>query len=268
MVALALKLSVMPALAEELVTGQLFEKADEFLWGVDGELAKPLKAEPTKAGRDWVGLGRDTAFAVGYEVALTGILYLMPESVTSWSDEQKDAGPSKWWDNVRDPEWDEDKWWINYIFHPYFGAVYYIRARERGFDRFSSFLYSGLLSAAYEFGVEAFFERPSIQDLIFTPVGGFLVGAFIFEPIRAPIKAKAELKWHDHLVLILTDPLGAANYVMERLFGIKSDIRVDIRPSSLVQHYQPAGRGGGPPEPQESLQHDRGVNIGLRLRWD
>jgi hypothetical protein len=35
-------------------------------------------------------------------------------------------------------------------------------------------------SAPYEFGVEALFERPSYQDLFVTPIGGALLGGFVF----------------------------------------------------------------------------------------
>ena len=100
--------------------------------------------------------------------------------------------------------------------------------RERGFDRIDSFPYSALASTIYEFGVEAIFERPSYQDLLATPIGGALIGGFVFEPIRNWIKRKPELKWYDHVGLIATDPIGALNYLAERLLGIKSDIRVGI----------------------------------------
>jgi hypothetical protein len=117
---------------------------------------------------------------------------------------------------------------VNYIGHPYFGATYYIRARERGFDRIDSFLYAAFTSALYEFGVEAVFEPPSYQDLIVTPVGGALLGGLVFEPIRNWVKRKPEIKWYDHVILIATDPIGALNYIAESLMGIKSDIRVDV----------------------------------------
>jgi len=117
---------------------------------------------------------------------------------------------------------------VNYLGHPYFGATYYTRARERGFDRIDSFLYSAFASALYEFGVEAFFEPPSYQDLVVTPVGGALLGGLVFEPIRDWVKQKPELKWYDHVILIATDPIGALNYAAESLLGIKSDIRVGV----------------------------------------
>jgi hypothetical protein len=184
--------------------------------------------ELTRTERDWVGLGRDTVFLVGYQFAFIGILYAMPESITRWSDEQKEVSFEKWWDNVQHPVmWDKDNPLGNYLGHSYIGAAYYTRARERGFGYFDSFLYSTLASAMFEFGPEALFERPSIQDLWVTPVGGTLLG-LAFEPLRNWVKKKPEPKWYDHAILIATDPIGALNRVFEGLLGIKSDIRVDV----------------------------------------
>ena len=188
-------------------------------------------SESDKSQRDWKGIGRDTGFFLGYQALVAGVLYFMPESISSWTPEQKKDTLQQWQKNAGDAVWDKDQWWINYIMHPYFGATYYIRARERGFDECSSFWYSAMLSAMYEFIIEAFFEKPSLQDLIVTPVGGFAIGKFIFEPLRNSVKAKPEMKWYDHLTLILTDPLGAVNSVFEKLFGIKSDVRLQFNPS-------------------------------------
>lgn len=35
-----------------------------------------------KKSRDWLGLGRDTVFLLGYQITFIGILYFLPESVT------------------------------------------------------------------------------------------------------------------------------------------------------------------------------------------
>jgi len=217
------------------VHGSLGTTDHRYILVHEGErpLSDTSQKEPGKPQRDWKGIGRDTAFFLGYQVVFAGILWLLPESVTNWTDEQKKATVNKWSHNVQEAVWDDDEWWINYIGHPYFGATYYIRARERGFGEFGSFAYSALLSACYEYGIEAFFEHPSYQDLIFTPVGGYLLGKFIFEPIRDMIKVKPQLKWYDHAGLILTDPLGALNSVFERLFGIQSDIRVRFHSPDL-----------------------------------
>jgi hypothetical protein len=209
----------------------------------DFSLSQP--ADPPKSGPDWAGLGRDTAFLIGYQLALTGVLYVLPEDITEWSEREKSRGADAWLDNVGHPEFDEDSWAMNYLFHPYWGASYYIRARERGFGEVFSFFYAAFASAAYEFGVEAFFEKPSIQDLIVTPVAGALIGAFVFEPIRNRIKAKPSLAWYDHVGLIATDPIGALNSVFERLLGIKSDIRVDLKVPRTTRSAERTGRLGG-----------------------
>ena len=228
------------------------------------EAGQKERSEPQ---RDWRGIGRDTAFLMSYQVVFAGFLYLLPESVTSWTEEQKKATMKKWKENVQNPVWDKDKWWINYLGHPYFGATYYIRARERGFGEFGSFGYSALLSALYEFGIEAFFEPPSYQDLIVTPVGGYLVGKFVFEPIRENIKAKTQLAWYDHAALILTDPLGAMNSVFEWALGIQSDIRVQFL-SPNRKHMAVSPPAGTSLEWQEvRFFRPDGVSIQLQVEW-
>jgi Domain of unknown function (DUF3943) len=197
-----------------------------------------------QSGPDWVGLGRDTAFLIGYQLAVSGILWVLPEDISGWSEREKNRGFDNWTRNVGSPEFDEDGWPMNYIAHPYWGATYYIRARERGFGEILSFTYAALASAAYEFGVEAVFEKPSIQDLIVTPIAGALVGALVFEPIRQRIKAKPDLAWYDHVGLVVTDPIGALNRVFEGLFGIKSDIRVNLKVPRVTQSSERTGRRG------------------------
>lgn len=178
--------------------------------------------------RDWPGIGRDTAYFFGYQFVVVGLLYVLPESVTGWTKDQKEEYDfDRWVKNVSNPQWDEDKWYLNYLVHPYWGAVYYIRARERGFDKLESFVYSAFLSALFEFGVEALFEPPSYQDLIVTPIAGTLVGMYVFEPIRQKIKAKGpQQEWYDKLALVLTDPLGVLSDFTDRVLGVKSSVRI------------------------------------------
>ena len=217
-VALCLGLSVVTAHAEEPTFVLLPDKSFASLDAED---------PPVKIGRDWLGLGRDTLLLLGYQALVIGVLYVLPEDTTGWGSEQKKSGFADWWDNVTHPQWDNDDWFVNYVGHIYFGAAYYTRARDRGFNELDSFVYSALASAMYEFGVEAIFEPPSYQDLIVTPVGGALLGIAL-EPLRNWVKRKPEPGWYGHVILIATDPIGALNHVVERLVGIKSDIRVDV----------------------------------------
>jgi hypothetical protein len=169
---------------------------------------------------------------------------------------------SRWWENVQHPQWDEDHWYVNYLGHPYFGAIAYVRARERRFGAFGGFGYAALLSTLYEYGIEALFERPSYQDLIVTPVGGLLLGALLFEPIRRHIQAKPQRQWYDHLTLAVTDPLGTANSLLERSLGIEADIRVQFRPPTLAPYAtfnEPTARALN--RPQELHRQSLGIGI-------
>jgi hypothetical protein len=175
-------------------------------------------------------------FFLGYQSVAAGILYVLPESVTKWTVEQRKTSLQRWWQNVRDPHWDKDVWYVNYLGHPYFGAIAYTRAREREFGAFGGFWYAAVISGLYEFGIEALFERPSYQDLIVTPAGGLLLGALLFDPIRHYIEAKPERHWYDHVSLALIDPLGTGNRIFERLLGVKADIRVQFHLPDLAPY--------------------------------
>jgi hypothetical protein len=237
---------------------------DPLLMEDEPGVAEDESGAPSAVVRDWRGLGRDTAFFLGYQVIGAGIWFLTPESVSQWSSEQRKTSLQKWWENVRHPQWDPDTWYVNYLGHPYFGAIGYIRARERRFGAFGSFWYAALLSGLYEYGIEAMFERPSYQDLIITPVGGLLLGALVFEPIRGLILRKPELRWYDHIPLALTDPLGVSNSLFERLWGIQTDIRVQLRLPTTVPYMpfdEPTARSLNRP----LEQHRQSPGIGIEF---
>jgi len=201
--------------------------AGEALPPEEGSVNQGCSEKETQALPDRRGIVRDTIYFFGYQFAAVGILYVLPERITNWSDEQKDEYDfDRWAENVRNPVWDDDAWYVNYVLHPYWGSAYYTRARERGFGKAESFLYSALLSTGYEYGVEALFEHPSIQDLIVTPIAGSLIG-WAVEPVRERIKVKGpEQMWYDKLFLVMTDPLGAINSVFDRLLGIDGSVSI------------------------------------------
>jgi len=207
-----------------------------------GSDAPPLTTSVQNRTPDWNGIWRDTAIMFGAQALAVSVLYVMPENVSGWSDEKKEEQFKNYPEHFTHPVIDDDKLYLNYILHPYWGAAYYIRGRERGLGRFPSLVYSALLSAMYEFGIECIFENPSIQDLIVTPVGGTLVGALIFEPWRESIRRKNELHWYDHAALVLTDPIGVLSRGIETMFGIKSTIMVDY---SIPQAQNRSGRPDG-----------------------
>jgi hypothetical protein len=134
--------------------------------------------------KDYRRLGYNSILYVGAAVVTFGALWAMPESFTHWDKEaMKEKGIFyKWKENVKaGPVWDEDDFAMNYLAHPYCGGVYYMTARSSGFTIFESFSYSVIMSTFFwEYGIEAFAEIPSVQDLIFTPVVGSVVGEIFF----------------------------------------------------------------------------------------
>jgi hypothetical protein len=175
---------------------------------------------------DYPGLRKDAGYFFGYQFFIVGLLYVLPEEISAWTDEQKeDYTVNKWWENVTHPRWDPDEWYINYILHPYWGMTYYTRGRERGLSETGAFWYSFTLSSIYEFGLEALFEPVSIQDMIFTPGLGSLLGWY-FEDTRREIKSQSSFSFWDQTVLILTDPLGSLNTMVDGWIATDSELEL------------------------------------------
>lgn len=129
----------------------------------------------------WHGLWVNTAVYAGAFVGTLFVLECLPEDATSWNraEIQKDPFYTRWFNNIfkRGPEWDHDKFYFNYILHPYAGAVYFMAARTCGFNFWQSMLYATCISTiGWEFGIEACMERPSYQDIFITPLVGSLMG--------------------------------------------------------------------------------------------
>ena len=180
---------------------------------------------------DWRRLGYTSSMYVGATVIAFGVLWVMPESTTNWDkEEMKEKGILwKWKENVKaGPVMDEDNWVLNWITHPYCGGIYYMTARSSGFTVLESFGYSTIMSTFFwEYGIEAFAEIPSIQDLIITPVVGSVVGEGFFY-------AKKSILKHDKRVLksralgittlFLMDPF---NTILDG-FGYKEKVKTQM----------------------------------------
>jgi hypothetical protein len=202
---------------------------------------------PVADAPDWRGLQRDTGYFLGYQVVILGVVYLMPASVSKWDKSEAGNAFERWRENVSRPEWDDDSTWMNYVLHPYWGATYYVRGRERGLDKGQSFLFSVTLSTLFEYTLEALFEPVSLNDLIVTPVAGSLLGEYVFAPLRARIRAKpGELDWTDKTLLALTDPLGVVSAWTDRTFGVVSDVSVRPIGTASTGLRRSDGFGGTP----------------------
>lgn len=165
---------------------------------------------------NWRRLWLNTGVLVGAYVTTLVVLECLPEDATNWNRAEIQTVPlfKRWYEHVikEGPEWDGDSPIFNYLLHPYAGAVYFMSARSCGFNFWQSFLYSALISTVgWEYGIEAFMERPSIQDLFITPVIGSIIGELFY-------KLKRNIVSHDYTlagsrilgnaVVFLIDPVN------------------------------------------------------------
>lgn len=109
------------------------------------------------------------------------------------------------------PVLDDDGWFYNYFSHPLMGSETYLRAREGGFGYFESFLFSSAMSVTWEFFLESWTERPSIQDLLITSTTGSLLGELRFW-------AKGRMNPQHHWFI---DPLNMLTLSVGKLFDKK-----------------------------------------------
>ena len=90
-----------------------------------------------------------------------------------------DTSPKKWAKNITSPEInDGDNFATNYIYHPYFGALYYQVYRDLGYEKSDAYLGTILQSSLWEFTIEGTVEKPSVIDLIVTPGLGIPLGIY------------------------------------------------------------------------------------------
>ena len=133
---------------------------------------------------------------LGGMLMATGVMMMLPEDMTNWNEAKGKNIFERWFNNVKQgPVVDKDGFVVNWILHPYSGAVYYMAARSAGYNAWRSLLYVSFVSTfIWEFGLEAFAERPSIQDLLSTPLIGGLMGEGFY-------LAKRDIVTRDYRVL-------------------------------------------------------------------
>ena len=165
---------------------------------------------------DWHRLWVNSAVYAGAFVGTLVVLECLPEDATTWNRAAiREVPPfTRWYRNVfkKGPEWDHDNPIFNYVLHPYAGAVYFMAARGAGFNFYRSLLYSAIVSnIGWEFGIEAFMERPSYQDLIITPLVGSLIGECFYK-LKRHIVAHDYTLWGSrflgNVMAFLVDPVN------------------------------------------------------------
>ncbi len=160
----------------------------------------------------------------GLSLGVAGVIAILPEETSNWGDSNNGSLIEKWVDNITEgPSWDRDGPIMNYIGHPYFGGVYYLVARKSGYRQWDSFIYSAMMSTFFwECGIESFAEVPSIQDIVVTPVAGWVVGEWFYQQeqmIRINNDTLLGSEILGNVALIMLDPIDALGIGINKLFG-------------------------------------------------
>lgn len=88
-------------------------------------------------------------------------------------------GPQTWKTNLKKGwEWDNDRFGINFIGHPYSGSSYFNIARSNGYSYWQSLPFAVEGSLMWEYFGEN--TRPSYNDIINTPVSGIFLGEVLY----------------------------------------------------------------------------------------
>jgi hypothetical protein len=142
-----------------------------------------------------------------------GVYALGPSSFTGASKEGEDV-----WGEARDhfkEAWtkptvfDKDRAVVNYLGHPFFGAQFYLSQRNYGESPLYSFLFSTFTSTCFEYFIESWSERPSITDLIVTPIVGSILGEAVYQATKH--MRKDGFTTAEKIIITVINPL----YVMQ-----------------------------------------------------
>jgi hypothetical protein len=153
---------------------------------------------------------RGSLLVHGAEALSFGLLAVLPSHISQW----ESLSASTYGSNFRraytsPPVFDKDKWYINYIGHPYQGAYFYNAVRSQDANIWQSSLFTLVHVFVWEYVIEAGLEQPSIQDIIVTPLAGILLGEGIH---RATIAmAKNGFRWYEVAAVVVLNPMFALN---------------------------------------------------------
>jgi hypothetical protein len=109
--------------------------------------------------------------------AQNGLTWLLDKYVFkySWSD----ISPQTWKQNLRlGWEWDNDRFGVNFVGHPYAGSGYFNIARSNGYSYLGALPFAIEGSLMWEYFGET--SRPSYNDLLNTSISGLFLGEVLY----------------------------------------------------------------------------------------
>lgn len=138
----------------------------------------------------------------------------------SWSD----IGPKTWKNNLRlGWEWDNDRFSVNFVGHPYSGSGYFNIARANGYSYFASLPFAVEGSVMWEYFGEN--TRPSYNDIINTPISGMFLGEVLYRissNILDDRSRGAERVFREIFATIVDPARGMSRLTQGKMFRVTS----------------------------------------------
>jgi hypothetical protein len=138
-------------------------------------------------------------------------------------------------------KFDNNMFRTNFLLHPLAGTMSYWLSRANGLNIYAASTASFLSSAAFEFLLE-WLEKPSVNDLVATPVGGIAAGEFFFHLGDYLNSAFG----HDNAVQrVLAYSIGAPQGIHSAMDGVKAPITTRDSLGYSAAYWHRFGVGGG-----------------------
>ena len=153
-------------------------------------------------------------------VLANGILWAIDRYIFNY--DWSRIGPSTWNYNIKKGwEWDNDRFGVNFIGHPYSGNNYFNIARSHGYNFWQSFPFAVGGSLMWEYFGEN--TRPSINDVINTPVGGTYLGEVLYRVSSSVLDDRTrggERVFRELVAMILDPSRGFARLTQGKMFRV------------------------------------------------
>ncbi|MFW5771053.1 MAG: DUF3943 domain-containing protein [Spirochaetota bacterium] len=182
-----------------------------------------VSTTPVNGGKFWRTLGEITALNVIGEIDY----YMKIDSNTDdWEYQPTLQGFSQ---KIADgPEFDANNFSTNVAGHIYSGSLYYTSARSNGYSFFESSLFALGGSLMWEYFGE-YKERASTNDIIFTTMGGALLGESLTQTSLFVERTFRQSMGRDVLVFLL-NPMKVVNQYLDSRSGNSYRVRINILP--------------------------------------
>jgi hypothetical protein len=140
---------------------------------------------------------------LSYQAFVTAAGWVYGNSPLDW----EKPSWSKWKYRVTHaPIWsDGDHWLLNVGGHAIFGSDHYLMARNCGWSWYSSAFFTTFGSFFWEYIREGIFERPSLIDLVTTPILGTMLGEARYRLFRL-VRKHWDHRWYGKVLLAILDP--------------------------------------------------------------